>query len=76
MKRLFILFLTNYCSSDEINIIRWAWHVACKGVRKVVYGVLVGKSERKLPLARPMPRWEDINSIFRKWDVRAWTGLS
>ena len=40
-----------------------------------VYGVLVGKPEGKRPRARPRRRWEIIlRWIFRKWDVRAWTG--
>jgi hypothetical protein len=42
-----------------------------------VYRVLVGKPEGKRPLGDPdvdgriILRW-----IFRKWDVRIWTGLS
>jgi len=37
---------------------RWARHVACIGERRVVYGVLVGKPERR-PLGRPRRRWGD-----------------
>jgi hypothetical protein len=38
--------------------------------------VLVGKPEGKSPLGRPRHKWEDIlGLIFRKWDVRVWTGL-
>jgi hypothetical protein len=31
---------------------RWARHVVCVGENKGVYRVLVGKSERKIPLRR------------------------
>ena len=44
--------------------------------RKGVYRFLVEKPEGKRPFERPRHRWEDyINMAFRKWDVRAWTGL-
>ena len=36
-----------------------AGHVARMGERRVVYRVLVGKTERKRPLWRPRHRWED-----------------
>jgi len=38
---------------------RWAWYVACKGERRVVYRVLLGKPQEKRPLPRPRRRWED-----------------
>ena len=38
---------------------RWAGHVARVGERRVVYRVLVGKSERERSLGRPRHRWED-----------------
>ena len=38
---------------------RWVGHVACKGERRGVYRVLVGKPEGKRPLVRPRHRWED-----------------
>jgi len=47
------------------------------GERRDVYSVLVRKPEGKRQLGRPgvdgriILRW-----IFRKWDVRAWTGSS
>ena len=34
-------------------------HVACKGERRGVYMVLVGKPEGKRPLGRPRRRWKD-----------------
>jgi hypothetical protein len=38
---------------------RWTGHVASVGERRVVYRVLVGKSEGNIPLRRPRHRWED-----------------
>ena len=46
------------------------------GERNGAYIVLVGKPEGKNPLGRIRRRWEDnIKTIFRKWDVEAWTGF-
>jgi len=39
---------------------RWVGHVARKGERRGVYRVLVGKPERKRPIGRPRPRWDNI----------------
>jgi len=54
-----------YSSSNIMRVIksrrlRWAGHVARIGDRRVVYGVLVGRTEGKRPLRRPSRRWEDI----------------
>ena len=55
---------------------RWSGHVASMGERRGIYRVLVGKPEGKNHLVDPgvdgriILRW-----IFRKWDVRIWTGL-
>jgi len=38
---------------------RWTGHVARMGERRGVYRVLVGKSEGKIPLARPERRWKN-----------------
>ena len=38
---------------------RWARHVAHMGKGRGVHRVLVGKPERKRPLVRLRPRWED-----------------
>ena len=38
---------------------RWAGNVARMGERRGVYGVLVGKPERKRSLGIPRRRWED-----------------
>jgi hypothetical protein len=38
---------------------------------------LVGKPEEKRTYGKPIRRWKnDIKAIFRKWDVRALTGIS
>jgi len=47
------------------------------GVRRGVYGVLVGKPEGKRPLGRPRHRWEDNIKVDLQevgWGG-AWTGL-
>ena len=38
---------------------RWTGRIACMGVRRDVYRVLVGKPEGKRPLGRPRRRWEE-----------------
>jgi len=38
---------------------RWAGHVARMDEERVVYRVVVGKSEGKRPLGRPRRRWVD-----------------
>jgi len=70
-----------YCSPYIVRVIklrrmRWAGHVARMGERRDVYRVLVGKPEGKNHVEDPgvdgriILRW-----IFRKWNVRVWTGL-
>jgi len=39
--------------------LRWAGHVALMEEGRGVHSVLVGKPERKRPLGRPRPRWEN-----------------
>jgi len=53
-----------YSSPNTVRVIksrrmRWAGHVACMGVERRVYRVLVGKPEGKRPLGRPRRRWVD-----------------
>jgi len=38
---------------------RWAGNVDCMGMKRGVYGSLVGKSKEKRPIGRPRRRWED-----------------
>jgi hypothetical protein len=38
------------------------------------YTILVGKSERRRPFARPRRRWK-INKLGKKYDVRVWIEL-
>jgi len=50
-----------YSSPNIIRVmkssrIRWAGHVKCNGERRGAYGVLVCKSERKMPLGRSRHR--------------------
>jgi hypothetical protein len=53
-----------YFSPNIVRVVksirmRWAGHVARMGEERGVHRVLVGKPERKRPLGRPRPRWED-----------------
>jgi hypothetical protein len=68
-----------YSSSNIVQVIitrrmRWAWHVACMGERRVVYRGLMGNLRERDHLENPgvderiILRW-----IMRKWD-REWTG--
>ena len=42
---------------------RWAGHVTRMGERRDAYRLLVGKHERKRPLARPRSGWENNNKM-------------
>jgi hypothetical protein len=47
------------------------------GGGRVVYRILVGKSEGKRPLGRPRRRWEDnIKMDLQEVGSEVWTGLS
>jgi hypothetical protein len=71
-----------YCSPNIVLVIksrrmRWARHVARMDERRVVYRVLVGKSEGKRPLWKPRRRWEDnIKMGLQEVEWGAWTGSS
>ena len=43
---------------------RWAGHVARMGEDRGAHRVLVGKSEGKRPLGRPIRRWEDNIKMY------------
>jgi len=58
---------------------RWAGHVARMGEERVVYRVLVGKAEGKIPLGRPMRRWVDnirMNLQEVGCEYMDWIGLA
>jgi hypothetical protein len=70
-----------YSSPNTVRVIKsrrmiWAGHLEGMGERRSVYRVLVGNLRERDHLEDPsvngriMLRW-----MFRKWDVRAWTGL-
>jgi hypothetical protein len=70
-----------YSSPNIIRVIesrrmRLAVLVVCIGYWKGVYRALAWKRERERPLGSLRRRWEDNIEIFRKWDVRVWTGSS
>jgi hypothetical protein len=51
-------------SSPSIVVIkarrmRWAGNVACKGMVRGAYNILVGRPEGRRPVGRPRRRWED-----------------
>jgi len=53
-----------YSSPNIVRVIKsrrmsWSRYVACVGILRDVYRVLVGKPEGKRPLGRPRRRWED-----------------
>jgi hypothetical protein len=55
---------TQYSLPNFVRVIksrrtRWAGHVVRMGEGRVVYRVLVGMPEVKIPLGRPRHRWED-----------------
>jgi hypothetical protein len=51
-------------------------NVACTGVRRGAYRVLVGKPEGRRPLGMPRQRWEDnIKMHPQEVGWGAWTGM-
>ena len=71
-----------YSSQNIIRLIksrrmRWAGRVASMGERKGVHRVLVGKPEERVHFEDPSVDGRIIlRKMFRKLDVRAWTGSS
>ena len=56
---------------------RWTGHVAGMGKREVYTGHWCGNLRERDHLGDPGANGRIIlRLIFRKWDVRAWTGLS
>ena len=67
-----------YCCPSIIRMLksrrmRWAGHVARTGEKRNTYRILVGKPERKRPLARLRRRW--VDNV--KMDLRdiGWGGI-
>jgi hypothetical protein len=64
-----------YCSPNIVRVMKmrrmgWVWQVARMGGERVVYTVLVRKSEGKRPLGDPDVDGKTIlRLIFRKWDL-------
>jgi hypothetical protein len=69
-----------YCSPNIVRVIesrrmRGVGHVARMGEGRVVYRVLVGKPEGKIPLVRPRRRWEDnIKIDLQEVGYGVWIG--
>jgi hypothetical protein len=53
--------------------LKWAGHIACMGVKKNPYRIVVGNPEGKRPLRRPRHRWED--NIKLDLRERGWCGV-
>jgi hypothetical protein len=53
------VFLTQYCSGDNIENNEMDVECSACGEGRGVYRVLVGNPEGKRPLGRPRLRWED-----------------
>ena len=58
-----------YSSPNTVQVIKsrrmkWTGYVACMGERRGVYRALVGRPERKRPLGRPRPGWEDNIEMY------------
>jgi len=75
-----ICILPKYHSGDKIKKNEMDGACSMYGGQKCACRDLVGKSEGKRPLGRPMHRWEEnIKWLFKKLDWGgggcAWTGL-
>jgi hypothetical protein len=53
---------------------KWAWHVARVGERRVVYRGLMRKHEGKRPVGGPRRRWEDNIKMSLQEVGCGWTG--
>ena len=54
----------NITRAITFSCMKCVGHVACKGSRRNVYRILVGKAEGKIPLEKRSHNWEDnINSL-------------
>ena len=53
------IFLTQYCSGDQIEKNQMGGAYSRYGGHEILYGVLVGKPEGKRSLGRHRSRWKD-----------------
>jgi hypothetical protein len=53
---------------------RWAGHVARMREKRNAYRIVVGKTEEKRPLGRPLRRWVGNIKIDLRQDGMVWTG--
>jgi len=66
---------SEFCRVVKSRRMRWTEYVTHMKESRGVYRVLIGKPEGKRPLVRPRHRCGIILIwIFRKWDVKEWTG--
>jgi len=69
-----------YSSPNIVQVIksrrmRWAGHVGCMGGGEVYTGFWCGNLRERDHLGDPGIDWRTVlRWIFRKWDVRVWTG--
>jgi hypothetical protein len=72
--------VTGELNNEELNDLYASPNIRVKnemGGMGCSYRVLVGRPEGKRPLGRPRRRWRVILKwIFKKWDVKAWTGFT
>jgi hypothetical protein len=66
-----------YFPGDKIKKNKMSGNLACMGEGRGLYSVLVENPDGKRPLWIPRRRWENnVKTIFRVWDVSAWTESS
>ena len=80
MQKLHNVELNDLYSSPSIVLViksrrmRWAGHVACMGRGEVYTRFWWGNLKKRDHLGDPGIDEDILRWIFRKWDVRAWTG--
>jgi hypothetical protein len=63
----------------ESKRMRWAGHVARRGLKRNAYRLLLGKPEGRRPLGRPRRRWVDkirMDLVEVGWGDVDWIGLA